>query len=167
MTSVVRDVTYQLRIKIRALNHFSFLFSEIPNGWIWRSPNALWFGHENVVLRSKWTHQFGRSPASSIFWFGSTAPQTWYTSIILDRSLVGFGKLYLQILPSTKTNKQKSMIFLHTVHYGRDLQDFVQKSYHLFWIRTRWFHNQPFFSFLPTRYMYVIIFIALKSIIEK
>jgi len=57
--------------------------------------------------------------------------------MILDRSHVGFGKLYLQVLPSTKTNKQTSMIFLHTVHYGRDLQDFVQKSYHLFWIRSR------------------------------
>ena len=130
--------------------HILFYFTEIQNGWIWRSPNALWFGHENVVLRSKWTHQFGRSPASSIFWFGSTAPQTWYTSMILDRFHRGFVKFYLQTLPSTKTNKQTSMIFLHTVHYGRILKDFVQKLFKPF------FGKNPFFI-VADHQIYVII----------
>lgn len=60
--------------------------------------------------------------------------------MILDRSLVEFGKLYLQILPSTKTNNQTLLIFLHTVHYGRDLQDFVQKKkFHLYLVKTLFF----------------------------
>ena len=134
------------QLKFWSSPNIFFLFSEIPNGWIWRSPNALWFGHENVVLRSKRTHQFGRSPASSIFWFGSTAPQTGYTSMILDCSLVGFGKLYLQILLSTKTNKQTKIddFFVHCALWPIFAR-FCSKMISPFWVKTRWFHNQPFF----------------------
>ena len=41
-------------------NKKCILFSGIPNGWIRRSPNALWFGHENVVLKSKNLNQFSK-----------------------------------------------------------------------------------------------------------
>jgi len=78
--------------------------------------------------------------------------------MILDfGSLVGFVKLYLQILPSTKTNKQTNIddFFLHTVHYGRDLQDFAQQSFHLFWLKPVDFIINPFFIFADQ--IYVII----------
>ena len=123
---------------IHLILFFLFFFSEIPNGWIRRSPNALWFGHENVVLRSKWTHQFGRSPASSVFWFGSTAPQTGYTSMILDRFRVGFGKLFLQVLPSTKTNKHR-WFFYTLCTMAEFSQDFVKKWFKTFFVKTRSF----------------------------
>jgi len=86
--------------------------------------------------------------------------------MILDRSLVGFGKLYLQILPSTKTNKQTKIddFFLYTVHYGRDLQDFVQKLFHLFGLKPVDFIINPFFHFCRPD---ICNHLVLKLIIEK